>query len=249
MKIGYMSDVHLDYDDDPASFINSIPLDIDMMIIAGDVCDGGSDMSLARSLFKHLSDVLTIYVPGNHEFYGGQHPSYINSLLKDLEREFPKLHVLIGEVFQVPDGPRVVGTTLWYNASQSMKFRHECWPDFNFINDIVTHASQSFESDEMLLNKIKKNDIVVTHMLPSWSCVDKRFVGSKTNELFVRDAEAIIKSMHPAIWIHGHTHATVDVFVGQTNILCNPRGIPGRTFPENGSFDVRKSFIWEPYKS
>lgn len=245
MKIGYISDLHLDYDEDPQKFIASIPLNVDMMIVAGDVCDGVRDLSLARSLFKHLYNVLTIYVPGNHEFYGGQHSDFTISSLKDLENEFSKLRVLVGETFQVQDGPRIIGTTLWYCASQSMKSKHEYWPDFAQINGIVSFASKSWENDQKLLNDIKHNDIVVSHMLPSWLSVDKRFLGSKTNELFVRDCENFIKTMHPSFWIHGHTHASVDVFVGTTNILCNPRGIPSGKSQENLLFDVTKSFMWK----
>ncbi len=36
--------------------------------------------------------------------------------------------------------------------------------------------------------------------------------------------DGLIESAHPPLWIHGHTHASIDTHVGKTRIVCNPHG-------------------------
>ena len=31
------------------------------------------------------------------------------------------------------------------------------------------------------------------------------------------------------LWIHGHTHAPCNYTVGETQVICNPRGYPGES--------------------
>jgi predicted NBD/HSP70 family sugar kinase len=35
-----------------------------------------------------------------------------------------------------------------------------------------------------------------------------------------------IKGMDIKCWVHGHTHSTHDYMIGNTRVLCNPRGYP-----------------------
>jgi hypothetical protein len=34
----------------------------------------------------------------------------------------------------------------------------------------------------------------------------------------------LLRAQRPALWLHGHTHASVDCTVGETRIVCNPFG-------------------------
>jgi Icc-related predicted phosphoesterase len=36
--------------------------------------------------------------------------------------------------------------------------------------------------------------------------------------------ESVIEKYQPAIWCHGHTHTSYDYKIGETRIICNPRG-------------------------
>jgi hypothetical protein len=48
----------------------------------------------------------------------------------------------------------------------------------------------------------------------------------------------LILKYKPALWIHGHTHSSVDTYVGGTRIVCNPRGyVYGNGQIENPNFD------------
>jgi predicted phosphodiesterase len=40
-----------------------------------------------------------------------------------------------------------------------------------------------------------------------------------------------------ALWIHGHTHVSQDYRIGNTRVICNPRGYAG--YELNPAFDPR----------
>lgn len=70
--------------------------------------------------------------------------------------------------------------------------------------------------------------------LPAPSCISARFAGDPLNPFFLCDVEALVRTRGPALWIHGHTHDSVDVKVGATRIVCNPFGYVRHE--ENASF-------------
>jgi hypothetical protein len=47
---------------------------------------------------------------------------------------------------------------------------------------------------------------------------------SPLNCYFVCDPEPLILKRKPALWLHGHTHGSVDLVVGATRVRCNPFG-------------------------
>ena len=51
----------------------------------------------------------------------------------------------------------------------------------------------------------------------------KRFLDEKSGS-FVSDLSEMIEKHKPAVWVHGHLHQTYDYEVGETRIVCNPRG-------------------------
>ena len=56
---------------------------------------------------------------------------------------------------------------------------------------------------------------------------------------YASDVESIIYEHEPTLWIHGHIHDTRDYMIGNTRILCNPRGYP-RKDDTNGNFDINQ---------
>lgn len=86
--------------------------------------------------------------------------------------------------------------------------------------------------------------VVVTHACPSfrsladWDPEQPHAFGhldwcyaSNLEHLMTGDAA-------PELWLHGHVHANRDYQVGDTHVVCNPRGYPGpRGTRENPAFD------------
>jgi Icc-related predicted phosphoesterase len=78
--------------------------------------------------------------------------------------------------------------------------------------------------EEALARPFDGPTVVVTHHLPHRNSLLDAFAGGKLNPAFGSDLSDIIAKYQPALWIHGHTHASFDYRVGQTRVLCNPRG-------------------------
>jgi hypothetical protein len=66
--------------------------------------------------------------------------------------------------------------------------------------------------------------VVITHHMPSERLCHPRF-GPDLNGGFAADMEHILAYDHaPSLWIHGHTHDTIDTRLWKTRIVCNPSG-------------------------
>ncbi|MGB7300500.1 MAG: metallophosphoesterase, partial [Burkholderiaceae bacterium] len=79
--------------------------------------------------------------------------------------------------------------------------------------------------------------VVVTHFAPSRKSIHPQFADSPLNACFVSDLEAHILRWQPDLWVHGHTHNSFDYSVGQTRVVCNPRGYAPGGDLENPLFD------------
>jgi Icc-related predicted phosphoesterase len=70
--------------------------------------------------------------------------------------------------------------------------------------------------------------IVVGHHCPSEQSVAECYKGSLLNGAFRSKLDDFIEQ-RPQIrlWIHGHTHHNFDYCIGETRVVCNPRGYIG----------------------
>lgn len=74
-----------------------------------------------------------------------------------------------------------------------------------------------------------KKIVVVGHHLPSYASIPDHFKGDfHMNGAYASDLSNFILD-RPRIkyWVHGHTHNPCDYMIGETRILCNPRGYYG----------------------
>lgn len=88
---------------------------------------------------------------------------------------------------------------------------------------------------------VKQHDkvVMVTHHSPSLLSVHEKYKGQKLNYAYSSANELFVMS-HPQIkyWIHGHTHEPFDYELGETRVICNPRGYIG--YEERASsFDLK----------
>lgn len=73
-------------------------------------------------------------------------------------------------------------------------------------------------------------DVVVTHHLPHPRSIAQQYARSSLNRFFVaQDAAELVERSGAQLWVHGHTHATCDYIVGETRVICNPRGYPNES--------------------
>ncbi|MFA5202803.1 MAG: metallophosphoesterase [Lentisphaeria bacterium] len=222
-KILILSDLHFEcHADHGLSFCQSIKADYDVVVIAGDLC---TYRSLRRSLTivsKHFKEV--VYVMGNHEAW----KSSLTHAIKRIEKickDFPNIHFLNNSVFEF-QGRRFIGSTLWfkYPTADACLIAHS-WSDFEEIKRLHVEVGDYNRSSVYFLQEnVQPGDIVVTHHLPSRKSIDPRYARSNTNVFYITDIEHVIHFQKPKLWIHGHTHASLDYNIGRTSVICNPFG-------------------------
>jgi Icc-related predicted phosphoesterase len=80
--------------------------------------------------------------------------------------------------------------------------------------------------------------VVITHHLPSYKSINEKYASYRANHCFASHKNYIIKRLSPNLWIHGHTHTSVDYTIRNnqgfdSRIICNPKGYHN----ENSSFN------------
>lgn len=221
MRALLASDLHFEFHRDGGeAMVNSLP-DADVLICPGDLDDSIGIEDSLRLLCSKWPEV--VFVCGNHEFYQGS-IAEVRRRLVALAQELPNLHYLENEVCEI-QGVRFVGTTMWFRHFEGIGPRQRYLNDFHVIKD-ATH--KAYEENEAAIEFLKREttpeSVVVTHHLPAEICVKPRFKGSLLNAFFLCDMEDLIRDRQPRVWVHGHTHDSVDEQLGQTRILCNPFG-------------------------
>lgn len=244
MKIQVFSDTHIEHhkDDGEAFFASLRPQNIDVLVVAGDLTSYNRlDIDLPR-LCKMYPRV--VYVMGNHEFYYSSPKDTIRKV-RAIEKETPNLSVLEqGSV--VIDGQRFIGGTLWFYRKDVPPGAESQLPDFSATFedfDIFTAFvySMGASTRKFLSTNVRPDDIVVTHMMPSYNLVHRRYLGSAINCFFVNDMNSLLCSPNaPKVWINGHTHSAYDrQDLGPTRFICNPFGYPGESHSDpNFVFEV-----------
>ena len=109
------------------------------------------------------------------------------------------------------------------------------------VNDMISeHKKQKAEIERLLRTPFDGKTVVVTHHLPSRRLVSKRFWPSDgsdgANGGFASDCDNIICTLEPDLWVHGHTHDTIDTELWKTRIVCNPAGYRGEWVSPHNSF-------------
>ena len=247
MKLNVLSDLHLSL-----GALEIPENDADAVILAGDIARPREAASWALGFAKPV-----LYVPGNHEFYGGS----IAGTVDELKRlcAGTNIHVLDNDEVVI-EGVRFLGTTLWTDfmvfgegekRAAAIQEAQRLMRDFSKIRIgeapevLFTPAASAalFNLhaawlDSRLAEPYAGVTVVITHHAPSRRSIHPKFADSLLNACFVSDAERLIDGSRARLWIHGHTHDSFDYFLNGTRVLCNPRGYPKDGVNENPLFDA-----------
>lgn len=236
MKAYICSDLHCEFHEDGGrKLIVKVLPEADIAIVAGDlaVADGlGPALKLLADKYRQV-----VYVAGNHDYY--------NFSLEGVEAirhslNLPNVHWLEDEVTQI-EGLRFVGCTLWFGWHRTEL--EQQISDFQVIAGFRGWVHEkNRRSMEFLRDNVTADSVVVTHHLPSGRSIVPRYQGSPLNCFFAcPEAEEILLKKAPRLWIHGHTHDSVDYRLGQTRVICNPFGYAG--VEVNPSFQTEKLIL------
>lgn len=240
MNVQILSDLHFEFHRDAgASFVAGLdPTGTDVLVLAGDIAVGDG-IGQALDLFAaRYPDASIVYVHGNHEYYGTTREHAAEVTRAACARN-ENVHWLEQSVVETR-GARIVGATLWFPRDPEVYPMRGFLNDFHQIRGFETWNEQvNAESVQFLEREIRPGDIVVTHHLPAKACVDDKFKDEPFNAFFLCDVEPILRAKRPQLWIHGHTHESVDVTLGETRIVCNPFGYVPRELNPRFREDLR----------
>lgn len=226
--------------------------DADLVILAGDIARPKEAAAWASGFAKPV-----LYVPGNHEFYGGSIVGTVNKLKQLCAGT--NIHVLDNDEVII-EGVRFLGTTLWTDFmlfGEGEQREAAIWEALRFMYDFskirVGDAPEArfAPADSAALFNIHAGwleskltepyagpTVVITHHAPSRKSIHPKFADSLLNACFVSDAERLIDGSRARLWIHGHTHDSFDYVLNGTRVVCNPRGYAKDGVNENPLFDA-----------
>lgn len=243
MRFALYSDLHLETKE-----WTPPDLDVDMVILAGDIGKHTHGLSWAAATFRQP----VIYVAGNHEYYDAH-----LGMLAELQKpawEHSGLHFLERRSIEV-DGVRFLGCTLWSGFDLYGADKAEAYMDIakRGINDywmihakggknltprdtVKLHRTAVRWLDAELSKPFTGKTVVVTHFAPHLGCVASQHDGSDLSPYFVTDLSYLMRKHQIDVWCHGHTHTNNDFRVeGRCRVISNQLGYPGeRGRPEIG---------------
>ncbi|CAJ0773644.1 hypothetical protein LMG18090_00148 [Ralstonia mannitolilytica] len=253
MNLLILSDLHLEF-----SLLDIDTTGVDIIVLAGDIHLGSRGIPWIEAQSKGLP---VIYVPGNHEFYKGEH----SRVLRDLRAACaatPNVHLLDMDKITI-DGVEFLGATLWTDfalyrgtgksvlsaesyAARGMTdytgaIRFETRGVFRRLqprDTIQMHiAARQWLNDELMVPTQRKR-VVVTHHAPSARSVAQQYEDDPLTPAYASRMDSVVRLAD--LWIHGHMHDSFDYTEGECRVVCNPRGYaPTGKNAENDSFESR----------
>jgi hypothetical protein len=252
------SDLHLE-------FFRSVPLDLlvahflppddrdhaAVLALAGDVsADPTQLLEFLRLVEQRFAAV--VYVPGNHEYYGHDFHRW-NGMARSWRLE--RTRIAADEIrMAYIAGSLFIYGTLWADGGATAQEQADVARGMMDFRQIAFGAGRFAVADMKtahvrhragLANALKGTSgaVVITHHLPSYKLCQPRF-GDRLNGGFASHCDALMEGeTAPALWIHGHTHDTIETNIGRTRVVCNPAGYrPEWGTPFNDYFAAPKFY-------
>lgn len=199
-----------------------------------------------RNFLKRVSDAFphVVYVAGNHEFYHGKFYASIEHLAEECAK-FPNVYFL-ERGYKKIDDVAFIGGTLWTDCNKydplTMHALRDMMNDFRIIrhdyagyrtlkpSDIAERHKLTLGYFKHVLDEHREDKcVIVGHHSPSHQSIHPQYAhDTLMNGGYHSDLSQFILD-HPQIvlWTHGHTHHRFDYKIGDTRIVCNPRGYEG----------------------
>jgi len=235
LKLEIMSDLHLEFGD-----CKLAPSNADVVILAGDMAPGLRGLNSASTLF---GDRPVVYVAGNHEYYNHSLPALTEEIRQQAKGS--TVHFLENSEIVIR-GVRFLGCTLWTDFELfGREFREiatmlasEVMNDYRVIRSSLD--SGKFRPDQSRQLHLESRawlgqaldrpfdgpTVVVTHHAPSMKSIDPEDWDDPIVAAYASNLESLMDGSKVKLWIHGHTHRSVDYIINGTRIVSNQRGYP-----------------------
>lgn len=245
MRILQMSDIHLEFE----FFLPKVEADV--LMLNGDICVADYFTKSReskywikgerqREFFQYCADNYehVIYIMGNHEHYSGTFTKTADIIRQNIPSD---VHFLDNEYVDI-DGIRFIGTTLWTDLNRGNPITEQAlkgmMTDFRIIkhkyNDGWGKFSPAKSRTEHFvaleyINRYSADQqrvVVMTHHAPSQLSIHPKYQNDDhMNGGYYSDlSEFILDRPQIELWTHGHMHDCFDYEIGNTRVLCNPKG-------------------------
>ena len=231
-KLQIVSDLHLEFlslkevEELANKISDGSPADV--LILSGDICSW-SEKSIDR-LYVFL-DILdnrykqTIYVLGNHEYYGCSFLEIQNTKNKIYEYlDYPlNFHILDNQVLSVGN-VTFYGTTLWFEETVEAGLLRPYLNDYRCIKDFTPgiwcrEAIQFIKS----IPEDEGRKVLITHHVPHSRFISDRYIGDKMNCFYLNEIGKYLNKFDLVTF--GHSHESVNYqFSDRCRAISNPRG-------------------------
>ena len=179
-----------------------------------------------------------VWVAGNHEFYHGKF-NQVLQVLRDEAAQYPNLYFLEDSWVDVED-VRFLGGTLWTDCNNhdpvTMMTLQYGMNDYQVVtNDQAGYTKlrpqhtlqRHVKTRQFIEQNITQKSVVVTHHAPSPQSIAAEYQDDHhLNGGYASDLTELVLEYQPQFWCHGHMHTPHDYHIGETRVLCNPRGYP-----------------------
>lgn len=242
-KLRVMSDLHLEFGP-----LDLEPIGEDVLVLAGDVGIYTDGALWARD-YARRHQLPVVMIAGNHEFYRNNKHRYHTVAttyadLRSVAANEPLFTFLQDDVTSVA-GVTFLGATLWtgyslngdpviakLRAGQSMNDHRLIWLTERDRFTPEHAAAQHTWSAAWLRESLPRNYddgpvVVLTHHLPSSKSIAGRYADSQYNAAYASNLDDLVATSGVKLWLHGHTHVSQDYLIGETRVVCNPRGYDG----------------------
>ena len=268
MKLAIASDLHLEFGD--CELLNTESAEVlilsgDILVVddlrawdSNNILGEGTKSQRWHEFMQRCSNLFpqVIFVMGNHEHYHGNFSSSA-SKLREFFGYLPNVHILDREVRTFGD-VTFIGGTLWtdMNNHDSLTLYHmrTMMNDFRIIwhgdkgrkfspeDSVTEHVKMKQYIDSVTQGNHDRKFVVCGHHSPSKLSTHPMYADDTImNGGYSSDLSEFILD-HPQIklWTHGHTHHEFDYQIGETRVVCNPRGYAGY---EQQAQDFKLKFV------
>ncbi len=213
----------------------------DLVVLAGDIGKGVRGVKWAAAAFPNTP---VVYVPGNHEYYGGAVPRTLEKMRAAAEgtnvQVLERNELCLRQV-------RILATTLWTDfalfgpeqvwlssevaaASMNDYKKIRTSPRFSRLRPADTRREHTVARAWLRARLAEETDakmtVVVTHHAPSARSLAPRFAEDKLSAAYASNLDKLVETSGADLWIHGHTHHCVDYTIGATRVWSNQYGYP-----------------------
>lgn len=234
MKVRLLSDLHTE-----GCKFDYVYLGEDVLVLAGDVVSGKTLSGIIDIMDRVPMHVPVLFVMGNHESYGNDFNivcSYFQNIDNTHYTNFhflDKTHINIGDIsffggtMFTDFGLNGLGEQ-WFAEMDAKRNISDFFTiaiddrQWTTVDHKIEYELFNREFDRWVKDAEGKKRVCISHFVPTPNCIDPRFKGSNLNPYFIANQDDRIQLVDT--WFFGHTHTSYDIMLGDTRLVCNPRG-------------------------